>query len=126
MFNVVDSSGWLEYFADTKNAAFFAPAIENTSHLIVPSICILEVFKRVLTQREENAALHAIAFMQQGRVIDLNPVLAIKAAKISATLKLPLADSVVLATSLNYQATLWTQDSDFKDIQGVRYLAKHK
>ena len=124
--NVVDSSGWLEYFADDTNADFFAPAIENVGELIVPSISIYEVFKRVVRQRDESSALQAIANMQQGQVVDLNISLALSAAKISSDLNLPMADSIILATSLAYEAVLWTQDSDFSDIDGVKYIEKAK
>lgn len=122
--NVVDSSGWLEYFADEPNADFFAPAIENVSELVVPSISIYEVFKRVLQQRGEGDALQAVAIMEQGRVVNLDTTIALSAAKISMELKLPMADSVMLATSRAYNATLWTQDSDFKSIEGVQYVEK--
>ena len=122
--NVVDSSGWLEYFADAPNSDFFAQAIENESELVVPSISIYEVFKRVLQQREESAALQAIAVMQQGLVIDLDINLALNAAKISTEFSLPMADSIMLATALSYEATLWTQDADFADIDGVKYIEK--
>jgi predicted nucleic acid-binding protein len=122
--NVVDSSGWLEYFADGPNANFFAAAIEETRSLIVPSLSVFEVFKRVLQQRDENAALQAVALMQQGRVIPLDTSLALEAARLSVALRLPLADSVILATAQDHQATLWTQDADFASISGVRYRAK--
>jgi predicted nucleic acid-binding protein len=121
--NVVDSSGWLAYFADSPHADFFSHAIENTDDLIVPVISLYEVFKRILQQRNENAALQAIALMQQGRVIELDAALALSAARLSHTLKLPMADSLILATARWHQAVLWTQDSDFKDIEGVRYVA---
>ncbi len=124
--NVVDSSGWLEYFADAPNANFFASAIENTDELVVPSISIYEVFKRVLQQREESAALQAIAVMQQGLVVDLDTNLALNAAKISIEYSLPMADSIMLATALSYDATLWTQDLDFSRIDGVKYIEKAK
>ena len=122
--NVVDSSGWLEYFADGPNADFFAPAVEKVAELVVPSISIYEVFKRVLQQRDESDALQAVAVMQQGRVVDLDTAIALSAAKLSVELKLPMADSVMLATARAHQATLWTQDADFKDIEGVRYVEK--
>lgn len=122
--NVVDSSGWLEYFADGENADFFAPAIENTDGLVVPTISIYEVFKRVLQQRDETAALQAIAIMQQGTVIDLDAPLALTAARTSIELNLPLADSVILAAARAHGATLWTQDADFADIDGVEYVKK--
>lgn len=122
--NVVDSSGWLEYFADGPNADFFAAAIENLSELVVPSISIYEVFKRVLQQRKEGDALTAISVMEHGQVVDLNRALAVAAAKTSADLGLPMADSIILATARAYHATLWTQDTHFKDFAGVRYTEK--
>jgi len=124
--NVVDSSGWLEYLAEELNADFFAPAIENTAELIVPSISIYEVFKRVSQQRDEHTALNATALMMQGRVINLDISLALSAAKLSMTLSLPMADSVILATARSFGAAPWTQDEHFKDIEGMRYIAKKK
>ena len=122
--NVVDSSGWLEYFADAKNADFFAGAIEDTGNLVVPSLSIYEVFKRILQQRGEDEALQAAALMQQGLVVDLTAPLALSAAQLSVRERLPLADSVILATARAYSAILWTQDADFQGIEGVRYVAK--
>ena len=119
--NVVDSSGWLEYFADGADADFFAPAIEKTSELIVPTLSLYEVFKRVLQQRGEGDALQAVAVMIQGTVVDLDLDLALSAAKLSADLQLPMADCVMLATAQSQQAILWTQDADFDGIKGVRY-----
>ena len=119
--NVVDSSAWLEYFADGPNASFFAASIERTKELLVPSLTIYEVFKRVLQQRDEGAALRAVAVMQQGTVIDLDARLAVTAARLSLDTRLPLADSVVLATARLHTAVLWTQDPDFKTLPGVRY-----
>ncbi len=119
--NLVDSSGWLEYFADTPNAKFFAPAIEATDKLIVPTISIYEVFKRVMQQRGEDDALQAAALMEQARVINLDDSIALHAAKISLDLKLPMADSIILATARTQHAVLWTQDEDFKSIPGVRF-----
>ena len=127
--NVVDSSAWLEYFADGPNAEFFAPAIEDISNLIVPTISIFEVFKRVLQQRDESDALQAAALMQQGRVVNLDVSVALQAAKLSHDFKLPLADSLILATAQAYNATfnatLWTQDADFDGLPGVQYKSKH-
>jgi predicted nucleic acid-binding protein len=122
--NIVDSSGWLEYFADGPNAGFFAPAIEDTPQLVVPSISIYEVFKRVLQQRGEGDALQAIAVMTQGRLVDLDTSLALGAAKVSMELGLPMADSIMLATARAHNATLWTQDADFVGIPAVRYAEK--
>lgn len=119
--NVVDSSGWLEYFANGENAAFFAPAIEKPGVLIVPTIGLYEVFKRVLQQRDESQALRAVAVMQQGVVVDLTTSVALNAAKLAADLRLPMADSIMLATARTHDALLWTQDVDFQGIPGVRY-----
>jgi predicted nucleic acid-binding protein len=116
--NVVDSSGWLEYFADGPHADFFAPAIENVTELIVPSISLYEVFKRILQQRSEGDALQAVAVMQQGLVVDLDGMLALNAAKLSVDLRLPMADSIILATARWYNAVLWTQDADLVRLKG--------
>ncbi len=122
--NIIDSSGWLEYFADAPNADFFAPIIENPAELIVPVITIYEVFKRVLQQRSESDALQAVAIMMQSTIIDIDADLALSAAKLSATLKLPMADSLILATAQRHQVTVWTQDSDFKGLPDVQYIEK--
>ena len=120
--NVVDSSGWLEYFANGPTADFFSEPIEKTSELLVPTISLYEVFKRVLQQRGEGEALRAIAFMQTGELVDLTSTIALHAAKLSADLKIPMADSVMLATARESAAMLWTQDADLENIDGVRYI----
>jgi PIN domain nuclease of toxin-antitoxin system len=119
--NVVNSSGRLEYFADGPNADFFAPAIGELRGLVVPTINILEVFKRILQQRSESKALEAAALMHQGLVADLNSSLAWSAARLSVDLKLPLADSVILATARACHAQVLTQVADFKGIKQVKY-----
>lgn len=124
--NVVDSSAWLEYFANGPNAAFFASAIEDTEHLLVPSICLYEVFKKILMERGETAALEKAAHMSQGKVIDLDTSAALNAAKLGFSLHLPLADSVVLAVARAHGALLWTQDKDFEGLERVKYFAKRK
>ena len=121
--NMVDSSGWLEYFAEGENADFFAPAIEDTRLLLVPVICVYEVFKRVLQQRGITAARENISDMHEGRVIDLDASITMSAAQISVDIKLPMADSLILATARAHNAALWTQDEHFKDIGGVKYIA---
>lgn len=122
--NVVDSSAWLEYFADGANASFFAEPIEDTEALVVPAMSLFEVFRRVLQQRGESAALQAMAAMQQGTVAELGAALAVRAAALSVEMKLPLADSIILATARKYGAELWTQDADFEGIEGVRYRTR--
>jgi len=122
--NVVDSSGWLEYFADGPNAAFFAPAIEATRELLVPTLSLYEVFKRVLQQRGEGQALQAVALMQQGRIVDLTAAIALSAAKASIERRLPMADSIMLITAQTHDATFWTQDADFNGVEGVKFVAR--
>ena len=124
--NLVDSCGWLEYFADDPNADFFAPAIEDTENLIVPTICILEVFKRILQQRDEDSSLQAVAVMNQGIVIDLSTAIGLRAAKLGHERKLRLADSVVLATAQIQNAVILTQDADFKNVPNIKYIQKRK
>ncbi len=122
--NVVDSSAWLEYFADGPNAAVFAKPIEATRLLLVPTLSLFEVFKRVTTQRSEDDALRAIAVMEQGKVVDLDRATALEAARLSIEHGIAMADSVMLATAYRHRAMLWTQDSDFEGLQGARYFAK--
>ena len=126
MTNLVDSSGWIEYFENGIGAAFFAPAIEATDSLIVPTICLYEVFRRINMARNEGAAVDAISFMVMGRVVNLTQPIAISGGKISTEHKLALADSIILATAREYQATLWTQDKHFKNIPGVQYIEKER
>jgi len=122
--NLVDSSGWLEYFADGRNARFFAPALEDTENLIVSTINIYEVFKRVLQQRGEDSALQAVALMHQAGVVDVTSPIAMDAVKLSADLKLPMADSLILATARSCDAVLWTQDAHFNGLPNVKFTKK--
>lgn len=122
--NLVDSSAWLEFFADGPNAEVFVAPLKDRDKLVVPSITIYEVFKVVCRQRGEDAALQAAALMQQGMVVELSPSLAMVAAKTSLESSLPMADSIILATARLHQATLWTQDQHFSNIPGVRYAPK--
>lgn len=122
--NVVDSSGWLAYFADEPQAKYFHKPLNAPSDLVVPTVSLYEVFKVVLRESTENEALQAVAAMQKGKVIDLTPSLAITASKLSLTHSLPMADSIILATAREHEAVLWTLDSDFKNIKGVKYYSK--
>jgi predicted nucleic acid-binding protein len=124
--NVVDSSGWLEFFADGPNAEEFAAPLKDKAALVVPSITIYEVFKVVCRQRGEDAALQATALMQQGMVIELSSSLAMVAAKTSLELALPMADSIILATARLSNAILWTQDEHFSGLPGVRYFSSRQ
>ncbi len=123
--NIVDSSGWLEYFADGPNALFFSHPLQRTADLVVPAITIYEVFRTVLRRRSESDALQSVALMQQGFVVDLTPNISVLAAKMSIDYRLPMADSIVLATAGAYKATLWTQDPAFKEIDGIQYVGRN-
>ncbi len=120
--NIIDSSGWLEYFSDGPNAKHYLPPLNDPSSLIVPAITIYEVFKVVLRESSEDLALQAVAAMRKGRIIDLTFNLAMKASKLSLRHDLPMADSIILATAREYQCVIWTQDSDFQHIAGVNYF----
>lgn len=118
--NVVDSSGWLEYFVGTARAALFATAIEDVGNLIVPVVSIYEVFKKVLRERGEDEALQVASAMQSGRVVDIDLSLSLEAARF----QLPLADSLIYATAGRFGATLWTQDEHFEKLPNVRFFPK--
>jgi len=122
--NLVDSSGWLEYFADGPNASSFEKPLADPATILVPTICLYEVFKVVLREKGDDAAFQAAAIMSQGRVIDLTPEIAVLAAKTSLDEKLPMADSIVMATGRTHGAMVWTQDEDFKDLPGAKYFRK--
>jgi predicted nucleic acid-binding protein len=120
--NLVDSSGWLEYFSDGANAAAFEKALTDVDSLIVPTLCLYEVFKVVLRERGENDALQAVALMQQGKVVELTAEIALLAARTSLDRRIPMADSIILATGCLHGAMVWSQDADFKNVKGVKYI----
>jgi toxin FitB len=123
--NVVDSSGWIEYFIQGGNAEFFISPLRDLEKLLVPTICFYEVFKRLLAERDEDSALLAVGIMSHGREVVLDRKIAIEAAQISRQLKLAMADSIILATAHAFHATLWTQAEHFKDIEGVKFIEKN-
>ena len=122
--NLVDSSGWLEYLADSKNAKLFAPAIEKTDELMVSTINLYEVYKKILLEKDENSAIQVIGLMQQAKIINVNSSIAIQAAKLSYEQKIPMADSLIYITAKQNDGIVWTQDPDFKDLDDVKYFKK--
>jgi toxin FitB len=122
--NIVDSSAWLSFFADEPCSGNFLAPIQDKDSLVVPVITIYEVFKVVLREAGENEALQVIGAMQRGTVVDLTAHIAMSASKLSLKHKLPMADSIILATAKHHNAIVWTQDIDFKDIPGVKYFQK--
>lgn len=124
--NIVDSSGWLEYFANTPNADFFAPAIQDEAHLLVPVVCLYEVFKRLHQQRGKTEAFEGISRLYRGQIVEISEEIALLAAQLSVEHKLALADSLIYATARAFQATLWTQDAHFSGLEGVEFIEKQK
>jgi len=122
--NIVDSSGWLAYFADEPNAKHFLTPLNDAAALVVPTVTIYEVFKVILRESGENDALQAAMAMQKGTLVDLIAPLALAAAKLSLAHNLPMADGIILATAQEFNAILWTQDADFKNIKDVKYFSK--
>jgi predicted nucleic acid-binding protein len=122
--NIVDSSGWLAYFADEPNAKHFLTPLNDPAELVVPTVTIYEVFKVILRESSENDALQAAMAMQKGTVVDLTASLAIAASKLSLEHDLPMADSIILATAQECGATIWTQDSDFETMDNVKYFPR--
>jgi predicted nucleic acid-binding protein len=124
--NIIDSSAWLVYFAGESQAKHFLELFNDPETLVVPTITLYEVFKVVLREASENEALQAIAAMKKGKVVDLTQSLALSASKLSLKHKLPMADSIILATAKLYNAVVWTLDSDFQDIDGVKYFPRNR
>lgn len=122
--NVVDSIGWLEYFADGQNSGFFSPAIEDEGQLLVPVICLYEVFKRLWQQRGKEEALLGISRLYRGRIVPVSDEIALLGAQLSLEHGLALADSLIYATARAYNAILWTQDVHFAGLDGVRYVER--
>jgi len=118
--NVVDSSGWIEYLSGGRNAAFFREAIEDEGALLVPALSLFEVYRHLLRHLGRDDALDIVAAMRQATVINLDDRLALDAAELSLATKLALADSIMLATARAHGAVFWTQDADFKGLEGVR------
>ena len=124
-YNLIDSSAWLEYFSGSKNSRHFSKAIEDSDHLLVPTLVLHEVFKKLVAEIGESKARLYITNMKRGRTIDLDTEIALMAAKKSIQHRLPTADSIIYASAQKHQATLWTQDADFKGLEGVQYFKKN-
>jgi len=122
--NLVDSSAWLAYLAEEKNAEFFSAAIEASDVLIVPTVCLYEVFKVVLREHGEEMALQIAATMQQGEVVDLTSELALEAAAVGHEEKLSFADSIIYTIAKQNNAVIWTQDEHFADKPQVQFKPK--
>ncbi|NBW96003.1 MAG: type II toxin-antitoxin system VapC family toxin [Planctomycetia bacterium] len=122
--NVVDSSGWLDYFVGGRHARTLEPVLEDIESLIVPAVSVYEVFKVLLREAGEEAAIQGVAAMQRGRLVDLTAQRALDAAALSLRHSLPMADGIILAAARESNATIWTLDEHFKNLDNVRYFPK--
>ncbi len=122
--NVVDSSGWIEFFQAGANGPIFKPVIEDRAHLLVPTISLFEVH-RVLSRKLPSELVTAcLDAMRLGTVLDLSERRAIVAAETAARHKLALADAAMYSMALEHGASLWTQDAGYQGLPSVRYFAK--
>jgi len=121
---IIDSSGWLEYFIGGPNSDFFSKAIKNNPEIIIPAIILYEIWKKIAREKGEDTAIELVAQLKRYEIVPLDENLSIYAAKISSEYRLAMADSIIYATAKKYNAILWTQDSDFKDLKNVRYIEK--
>ena len=122
--NLVDSSGWLEFFGNGPRAGDFLPALADLQQLLVPTIVLYEVTKRVTLLRGEGLVAETVATMRRGQVVDLDTRLALAAAALSVAEQLPMADAIILATARRHSATVWTMDADFEGKAGVQYFGR--
>lgn len=122
--NLVDSSGWLEFFSDSPLAAKYYNYLERLNELVVPTLVIYEVYKKIKKERNEEEALLAIAHMGKAKIVSLDDTLALSAADISLKYNLSMADAIIYATALQEKARLITSDTHFRQLPGVTFLKK--
>src|SRR3989339_416168 len=120
--NLVDSSGWLEFFTDGPLADKYISYLERLDELIVPALIIYEVYKKVKKERSEEDALLAIAHMGKARVVPLDDALALTSADVSLKHGLSMADAIIYATALQENAKLITSDKHFCGLKNVVFL----
>jgi toxin FitB len=122
--NLVDSSGWLEFFSNGKQAHLFTPIIQNSEELIVSVINKYEVYKKLCLEFNTKQAANSMGAMYLGRLVEVTEEIALTASELSIEFHIPMADSLLLATARIENADFWTLDSHFKDIPGVKYFEK--
>jgi len=122
--NVVDSSGWIEYFIDTASADNFAQAIEKTTSLIVPALSFFEVHRYLSRNTDAVRRDECLDVMRRGTVVELTMARAIAASDIAQKHRLAMADAVMYSIAQEFNATFWTQDVDYKDLPGVSFHTK--
>jgi len=121
---IIDSSCWVEYFSGTEISKKFINFIHNTIDILIPTIILNEVFKKLIYSVPEKEALFAIAQMEESKIIDLSRDLALEAARYSKLYKLPLADSIIYATAMKYNSEIYTLDKHFEGLPNVKYFEK--
>ncbi|HOX17474.1 MAG TPA: type II toxin-antitoxin system VapC family toxin [Spirochaetales bacterium] len=119
-----DSSCWLEYFARSPLCAPYRERMERSDSIIMPTVILHEVFRKLLREAGEDASLRAIAYMQAATPVELDAELALLSARLGLELGLPLADSVIYASARRHRAFVITHDAHFKDLSGVEYWPK--
>lgn len=122
--NVVDSCGWLEFFAGGSNKEFFRAPLQDTTRLIVPSMVVFEVCRRTLVLADDATARRVFEFMQQGQIVTLDEENMFQAALNAAKHKLAMADAIIWQTARVHQAKLYTQDVDLRGLPSVQFKAK--
>ena len=125
---LIDSSGWIEYFADGPLAESYAAFIEkaDAEKTVTPTIVIYEVYRRIKSTKGEQKALEAYTQMSRTNIVELTSPLSLKAADISMNLNLGMADSIIVATAKAYNAEIVTSDEHLKSIKGVKFISKHR
>jgi predicted nucleic acid-binding protein len=119
---VVDSCGWVERFAGTSYGESYGEAFLDAAGLLVPTVCLTEVWRTLAREVGETPAHSAVAVMCQSRVGELGADLAVAAGRLGREHRLPLADSIIYATARRYGAELWTHDAHFRGLPGVRFV----
>jgi predicted nucleic acid-binding protein len=123
--NIVDASGWIEFFLAGRNGPVFRPIIEDEANLLVTSISVYEVHRVLSRKLPEELRDTCVMLMRRLPIIDLTDARAIAAANVSIEYKLAMADAAMYAMAMEHQAVLWTQDADYQGLSGVQYVAKH-
>ena len=122
--NIVDASGWIEFFLAGTNGPKFKPVIENTSELLVSSVNMYEVHRVLSRKLPSELRDMCLEVMRRAPVIELNDERAIAASELSLKHSLAMADAAMYAIALEHKAVLWTQDADYQGLKGVKYFPK--
>jgi len=120
---IIDSSGWLEYFKGGRLSDLYDEYISRLPDIIVPTIVVYEVYKKLRTSEDYDSAINALTLLYYGHITPVWGSTAVTAAEISKSKKLAMADAVIYATARLNGAELVTSDKDFEGLDGVVYIA---